>query len=72
MLPFLGCSIQFSIIEIEKKPFWVVLWYTIYLYILIVLSFQAGSLQLSPVSVEITYGLERILMLLQVSWLIFF
>lgn len=28
---------------------------------------QAGSLQLSPVSVEITYGLERILMLLQVS-----
>ncbi|XP_020224578.1 glycine--tRNA ligase, chloroplastic/mitochondrial 2 isoform X2 [Cajanus cajan] len=26
---------------------------------------QAGSLQLSPVSVEITYGLERILMLLQ-------
>lgn len=35
-------------------------------------SLQAGSLQLSPVSVEITYGLERILMLLQVSWLIFF
>lgn len=31
-------------------------------------SFQAGSLQLSPVSVEITYGLERILMLLQVSF----
>lgn len=27
---------------------------------------QAGSLQLVPVSVEITYGLERILMLLQV------
>ncbi|KAM6542610.1 hypothetical protein CsatB_007057 [Cannabis sativa] len=26
---------------------------------------QAGSLQLSPISVEITYGLERILMLLQ-------
>ncbi|MCL7046918.1 hypothetical protein MKW94_006110 [Papaver nudicaule] len=26
---------------------------------------QAGSLQLSPVSVEITYGLERIIMLLQ-------
>ncbi|WJX35068.1 Glycine--tRNA ligase, chloroplastic/mitochondrial 2 [Trifolium repens] len=26
---------------------------------------QAGSLSLSPVSVEITYGLERILMLLQ-------
>lgn len=29
--------------------------------------FQSGSLQLSPVSVEITYGLERILMLLQVK-----
>lgn len=28
--------------------------------------FQAGGLQLMPVSVEITYGLERILMLLQV------
>lgn len=28
---------------------------------------QAGSLQLMPVSVEITYGLERILMLLQVT-----
>ncbi|KAH7655803.1 Glycine-tRNA synthetase heterodimeric protein [Dioscorea alata] len=28
--------------------------------------FQAGSLPLFPVSVEITYGLERILMLLQV------
>ncbi|PKA60694.1 Glycine--tRNA ligase 2, chloroplastic/mitochondrial [Apostasia shenzhenica] len=27
---------------------------------------QAGSLQLQPVSVEITYGLERILMLLQI------
>ncbi|KAJ1692808.1 hypothetical protein LUZ63_009506 [Rhynchospora breviuscula] len=29
---------------------------------------QAGSLQLMPISVEITYGLERILMLLQ-AWL---
>jgi len=44
----------------------------IYFHDLNSLSLQAGSLQLSPVSVEITYGLERILMLLQVSWLIFF
>lgn len=29
--------------------------------------FQSGSLQLTPVSIEITYGLERILMLLQVA-----
>lgn len=59
-------------IEINKKPLWVVLYYTIYFHDLISLSLQAGSLQLSPVSVEITYGLERILMLLQVCCLIFF
>lgn len=31
-----------------------------------ILILQAGSLQLMPISIEITYGLERILMLLQV------
>ena len=35
--------------------------------LLFLLCFQAGSLQLMPTSVEITYGLERILMLLQVT-----
>lgn len=41
-----------------------------YLFVLCCLSLifvQAGGLPLLPVSVEITYGLERILMLLQVS-----
>ena len=33
---------------------------------------QAGSLQLLPISVEITYGLERILMLLQVNLILDF
>lgn len=66
-----NCFTFFFIFTFSQQDSWKVIFFLFYLLNLLAASnvhvySQAGSLQLVPVSVEITYGLERILMLLQV------